>query len=127
MRSASSTAAPSAASSSSSTALTVPVAYELAVGDLAEPEPLTPLDEDVHAAVFEARENLGDACSCPHVADSVVVGVHEPELALVLDALADQLLVALLEDVQREPLGRQKDETEREQSELVHPARVRVT
>jgi hypothetical protein len=44
----------------------------------------------------------------------------------VLDALADQLLVALLEDVQRQPLGRKKDETEREQSELVHLARVRA-
>ena len=42
-----------------------------------------------------------------------IVGEDETEVALVLDALADQLLVAGLEHVQGDPLCRQEDGSER--------------
>ncbi len=48
---------------------------------------------------------------------------HEPELAAFPEAFADQLLVARLEDVQRDPLGRQQHELEREQADLGHEGR----
>ena len=47
------------------------------------------------------------------------------ELALVLDALADQLAVARLEDVQRELFGRKQDDAEREEPELRHAPSLR--
>ena len=91
-----------------------------ALGELVEVEALTALDEDVEPAVLEPRQHLDDSRTRSHVADPLVVGVDEPELRLGLEALADQLLVALLEDVKRQLLGRQEDDAEREQSELVH-------
>ena len=44
---------------------------------------------------------------------------HEPELAARLQALADQLAVARLEDVERDPLGRQEHDAEWEEADLV--------
>ena len=52
------------------------------------------------------------------LADAVVVGEDEPELRSVLEALGDQLLVALLEDVERHLLGREEHERQREEAEL---------
>ena len=71
------------------------------------------------------RVRTWHTCTRSHVADSLIVGVHEPELGLVLDALADQLLDRSSK-MQRELLGGEKDETERKQSELIHHARVRA-
>ena len=50
----------------------------------------------------------------------LVVGEPEdPELALLVEALADHLLVALLEDVQRHELAGEQHEAEREQGEAL--------
>ncbi len=83
-------------------------------------EALTALDEDVEPAVLEPRQHVDDAGARPHVAYPLVVRVDEPELRVALETLADQVLVALLEDMKRQLLGRQEDDTERKQSELVH-------
>ena len=91
-----------------------------AVGQLDEPESVAALDDDVEPAVLEAREHLDDACPRPEVAKPVVVGVDQTELSVLLEALVDELLVPLLEDVERELLGREQDDAERKQSELVH-------
>ena len=96
------------------------------VGQLVDLEPLATLDEDVETPVLEPREHLGDPRSRPDVADAVAVRVDEPELGVLLEALLDELLVALLEDVERESLGRQEHDAERKQAELVHVARCNV-
>ena len=90
-------------------------------GQLEHPEALPPLDDDVQAAVVEALEHLGDRRPGADVAQPVVVGEDEPELALLVEALADQLAVARLEDVQRHQLGREQDDPEREEPDLAHP------
>jgi hypothetical protein len=41
-----------------------------------------------------------------------------PKLSVGLQALADQLLVARLEDVQRHALGGEQDDPEREEADL---------
>ena len=56
----------------------------------------------------------------PDVPNPVVVRVDEAELRVGVETLADELLVALLEDVERQLLGRQQDDAERKQSELDH-------
>src|SRR5581483_5908535 len=84
-------------------------------------EPLPADDEDVHAAVLEALEHLRHARPRPRLAHAGLVRVDDAELAVELQALADQLLVALLEDVERRHLGRQEDDPEREEADLIHP------
>ena len=54
------------------------------------------------------------------VAPPFVVLEHEAEGGAVLDALSDQLLVARLEDMEWDALGRNEDEGEREESEPLH-------
>ena len=54
------------------------------------------------------------------LAEPVVVLEDQPELALVGQALADQLLVAILEDVQRDALVREQHELEREKADFRH-------
>ena len=61
-----------------------------------------------------------DARARPDLAHAVLVRVHQPELLVGLEALADQLAVARLEDVQRHPLGRKQDDAEREEADLRH-------
>ena len=56
-----------------------------------------------------------------NLAHAVVVGEHEPELVVVLQAFADQLLVAQLEDVEGDALRRHQHDPQREESELAHP------
>ena len=51
---------------------------------------------------------------------------HDAELLVALDALADQLLVARLEDVQRHPLGRHQHERQRKESQPSHVPSVRL-
>ena len=83
-------------------------------------EALPALDRDVETAVVEAVEHVHDGRTCADVPHAVVVGEDETELAVVREALADQLLVAELEDVERDPLGGHEHDPEREQPELVH-------
>jgi hypothetical protein len=54
------------------------------------------------------------------LAHALLVGVDEPELLVGIEALADQLLVARLEDVERDALGREQDDAEREEADLRH-------
>ena len=81
-------------------------------------EPDTSLDDDVHPAVVEALEDLCDASERPDLTDAVLVRVEHPELVVGFDALADQLLVARLEDVQRHAFGRKQHDAEREEADL---------
>jgi histidinol-phosphate aminotransferase len=87
---------------------------------LDEPEALAALHDDVQASVVELLYDLYDRSPCPDRPEALVVGQDEPELHAVFEALADQLLVALLEDVKRPLLPRKQHEVEREQADLVH-------
>ncbi len=82
-------------------------------------EALLPLDDDVEPAVVEALEHVGDERARSELAHAMLVGEHETELALIVDALVDQLAVARLEDVQRNALRREQHNAEREEAELV--------
>ena len=66
------------------------------------------------------RQHLDDVRARADVPEPVVVRVDEAELGLLIEALVDELLVAILEDVERKLLGREQDDAEREESELVH-------
>ena len=91
-----------------------------ALGQLDQPEPLATLDDDVEPAVVEALDDLGDRRERPDLAQAVVVGVDDAERHALLEALADQLAVARLEDVERHLLGGEQHEPERKQADLVH-------
>ena len=94
---------------------------------LEQPETLASLDDDVHAAVLEGLEHAGDPRARPDLVHGAVAGrEHEPELPVRVEALLHELPVARLEDVQRDPLGREQDDRQREQAELSHAGRVRV-
>ncbi len=90
------------------------------LGQLDEAESFAPLDDDVQPAVVEALEHLDNACARADLTETVVIREDEPELLVVGEALADQLLVARLEDVQGRLLPREEDEVQREQAELTH-------
>src|SRR5205823_283617 len=92
-----------------------------AARQLEQAEALTALDDDVHPAVLEHLEHVDDRRpGANFVHRSVARGEDEPELAARLEALADQLLVARLEDVQGQPLRRHEHERERKEAELLH-------
>jgi hypothetical protein len=90
------------------------------LGELDEPEALAALDDDVQPPVVEPLEYLGDRGTRTDLAQPVVVRVDEPELDVLLEALAHELAVARLEDVQRHLLRRQEDDSEREEPYLAH-------
>src|SRR4029079_6577907 len=92
------------------------------VGQLEEPEPVAPLDDDVQPAVLEALDDLGDARQRSRPAQAVVVRVDEAERLPVLEALGDELAVARLEDVERDLLRGQQDDPERKQPDLHRPS-----
>ena len=83
------------------------------------------LDDDVQTAVLEALD-VRDAGPCPDVAEAAVVREDEAEVLLVVEAVVDELEVPRLEDVERDALGREQDDRQREQAELGHPGSVRV-
>ena len=85
-----------------------------------DPEAQAALDENGQPPVVEPLEHFRDRRARPDLANPVLVGVHEPELLVRIEALADQLLIARLEDVQRHPLGREQDDAEREEADLRH-------
>ncbi len=90
------------------------------VRQLDEPEPRSALDDDVEPAVVHPLDDLDHGRGRADLADTVVVGVDETELAVEFEAFADQLAVARLEDVERDLLGREQHDAEREQADLVH-------
>ena len=61
-----------------------------------------------------------DARERPDLAHAFLVGVDQPELAVRLEALLDQLAVARLEDVERHALGGKQHDPEREEADLLH-------
>src|SRR5262249_5601356 len=96
-----------------------------ALGGLRDPEPLAALDHDVESTVREPLQHLGDTRARPDLFDTLLVLEDEPELALELEALADQLPVARLEDVERYALRRDEHDPEREEADLLHERSVR--
>ena len=97
-------------------------------GQLEQPEALAALDDDVHAAVVQLVEDLRH----PRPRADLVHGTvarreHESELDALLEALADQLAVAVFEDVERNPLRRDEDERQRKESQRFrHGCSLRV-
>jgi hypothetical protein len=87
---------------------------------LEQAESLPSLDDDVQAAVVEALGYLTDRRERTYLTQPVVIGVHDPERGPTLEAFSDQLLIPRFEDVQRDLLGRQEDEPEREKADLRH-------
>ena len=71
----------------------------VALVHLDEPEALAALHDDVEPAVVEPLEHLCHSCPRADSPQSVLVCEHEPELALLLETLGDQLAVPRLEDV----------------------------
>jgi len=86
-----------------------------------DPKAIASLDCDVQPAVVEAVEHVDDRGARANLAHAVVVGEHEPELVVALQAFADQLLVAQLEDVEGDALRRHQHDPQREEAELAHP------
>ena len=105
---------------SSGTILDLAGAESAALRQAEELEAVVRLDDDVQAAVREAVDHLDDRAADADVAHALVVLEHEAELVPEVEALADQLAVARLEDVQRRLLARHEHEVEREEADLVH-------
>ena len=87
-----------------------------------DPERARAAREDVHAPVVHALEDVGDLHRAAHRTHALVAGPHDPELRAALEALADHRAIALLEDVQRDELVRERDDGEREEREVGHDA-----
>src|SRR5262245_60640972 len=97
------------------------------VVDLEQTEAIAALDNDVHAPVRQHLQHLDDRGSRPDVVHVAArLGEDDAELLLTLETLADELLVARLEDVQRHPLGRHQHELEREEPDHGHASRLRL-
>src|SRR5205814_1692777 len=68
----------------------------------------------------EGVDHLEHGGQRPDVAQPVLGLEDQAELERARDAVGDQLLVAVLEDVQRHALAREEDQLEREQADLRH-------
>jgi len=77
-------------------------------------------DDDVDPAVVEALEHLGNPREGSDLAHALLVGVDQPELAVVLESFADQLAIPRLEDVERHALCGKQDDAEWKESDLLH-------
>ncbi len=75
--------------------------------------------EDRDAPVVLALEHALDLTGAADRLELVVCEPHDPELALAVEALLDHRAVALLEDVQRHALGRQRDDPQRKQWKIL--------
>ena len=82
---------------------------------LEQPEGAGAAREDVHAAVLHALEDLVDRTGAADRLELVLGHPDDPELALLSQAVLDHRAVAILEDVQRHALGRQRDDPQREE------------
>ena len=91
-----------------------------ALGYLEDSKAAAALGQDVHAAVVESVHELEDTRARSDLPEPVGVFEHDAELRGARKALADQLSVAVLEDVERHALGGEEDELEREQSDFGH-------
>jgi hypothetical protein len=96
----------------------------VALGQLEEPEAAFALDDHIQPSVVELLDHLDDRRLGSDVAHAFVVGEHEPERAVAVEALADELLVAGLEHVERSLLARHEHEREWEESDLIHAESV---
>ena len=73
---------------------------------LDDPERPRAAGEEVHPAVVHALEHPVDLARAADLPQAVVGEPHDPELALLAEALVHHRLVALLEDVERDQLAR---------------------
>ena len=81
----------------------------------------------VQASVREHLQHLDDGGARADVVDvAALLDEHDPELLAALEALADELSIARLEDVQRHPLGRHQHELEREEADSGHAESLRL-
>jgi hypothetical protein len=87
-----------------------------------DPERARAAREDVHAPVVRALEDLRDLHRATHRAHALLARPDDAELRAALQALADHRAVALLEDVQRHHLVRERDDAQREEREVAHDA-----
>ena len=94
------------------------------VGQLDQAEAVDALDNDVQPPVVEVLQHLHDGGARPDLPQTVLVGEDEAELVARLQALADQLAIPGLEDVERALLSRKEHQFEREETDLVHAQRV---
>ena len=100
----------------------MPVVNDAARRQLEQAEPLAALDDDVHACRRRApRARLRrERVSRPRAPRRRRSRGRARTPSSGLDALVDQLPVARLEDVQRDPLGRNEHDRQREETELGH-------
>ena len=89
---------------------------------LDDPERAGPAGEEVHPSVLHPLEHLLDLAGAANLAQAVVGEPDDSELPVERQALVHHRLVALLEDVQRDDLFRQRDEPEREQRKVAYEA-----
>ena len=90
------------------------------VGHPDQPEALASLDDDVEPSVVVALHHLDHARAASRSPARRRRRRRRAEWLLLVEALADQLAVARLEDVQRHLLAGQQHEREREEADLVH-------
>ena len=109
----------SGTSSRSSRNSTVPAGYGRSSWRVLDAEHPRAARDEVDPPVGQPLEHLGDLARAADRPQPVVGQPHDPELRLLLEAAPDHRLVALLEDVQRDQLARQRDEAQREQREVL--------
>ena len=80
--------------------------------DTAEPDDVAAKRDDVGAAIREALRDVRDLGGAANVAHAILVGEDDHERLVVVDAAGDELLIALLKDMQRQRLAGDKHELE---------------
>src|SRR5215218_1900352 len=100
--------------------LDLPDVVGFAGEDAVELEAPRTLDQDQHPPVLAALDELHYLRRATHPTRAGLVGQHHPELALLLQALVYHLLVALLEDVQRQRCPRHQHYVQREKRYVGH-------
>src|SRR3712207_2223066 len=100
--------------------LDVPDVIGLAGEDAVEPEAPRSLDQDQHPPILVALDELHYPRRASHLPRAGLIGQDHPELALALQALVDHLLVALLEDVQRQRSPWHEHHVQREKRYVRH-------
>src|SRR5687767_3517116 len=98
-----------------------------ALGELDELDALARLDDDVQPPVRELVDHLDHGAACPHVAHALLVLEDEAEVAARVEALADQLPVARLEDVQGRLLAGGEHEAQGGEADLHPELQVKVS
>src|SRR5713101_9582079 len=77
--------------------------------------------DDVHAAVVVTLHDFGDIRGATHADNSFRQSQEHSELAFMVDALADHLAVARLENVQGENCAGKKNDVQREKRNTFRP------